>query len=66
MVSQHAEMLRQAVGVHPLHGFADAGVLSPAIGLGLSVVRDFMSQRMLERVHHFRPDPCVVNQLGRS
>ena len=64
MVSQHAEMLRQAVGVHLLDGFADAGVLRPPLGLGLSVVRDFMGQRVLERVHHFRPDACVVNQLG--
>ena len=37
MVSQHAEMLRQAVGVHLLDGFADAGVLRPPLGLGLAL-----------------------------
>ena len=32
----------------------------------LRVVRDFVGQRVLEHVDHFRPHPCVVNQLGRS
>jgi len=61
-----APVLRQAVDVHLLDGLADAGVLRLPVGLGLSVVRDLMGQRVLERVHHFGPDPRVVNQLGRS
>ncbi len=40
-------------------------VLDSPLGLVLRVVRHFMGQRVLEHVDHFRPDACVVNQLGR-
>ena len=55
MMSEHAEMLRQAVGVKLLHGFPDPGMLRTPLLLSPASLRHFMSQRVLEGVDQLRP-----------
>ena len=64
MIGQHAEQLRQPIGIQRLDGLANAGVQCLPLRLALILVRHVLRQRMLEHVRHFGPDTPLLDQVG--
>ncbi len=64
VMGQPLGLLGDTLGREPLDGLSDAGVQGGALPfMEQSLVRDFMSERVLERVLEVRKEPGLVEEL---